>query len=183
MRAFEKMSVEKEILVHENAGFFKALVGEKKRRRRGRNMGLFPKNEPGQAMFFSPDKVNAAQSQQQLLNAQKEQEKLEKKLKAEARVEEKERKAREVQERREQRAEKAAEKAAQKQLEKEAKELQKQANQQLRLEEQTQKHRRSNSTSAQQRKEQNAPIVEVEDVQMRSSRNGRSVTLPARYRA
>ena len=64
MRAFEKMSVEKEILVHENAGFFKALVGEKKRRRRGRNMGLFFKNELGQIMFFFPDKVNAAQSQQ-----------------------------------------------------------------------------------------------------------------------
>ena len=90
MRALEKMSIEKKILAHENAGFFKALIKEKKRRRRSKNMELFPKNKLNQVMFFFPNKINAAQSQQQFLNTQKEQEKLEKKLKAEARVEEKE---------------------------------------------------------------------------------------------
>ena len=45
MQTFKKMSIEKKILAHENAGFFKALVGEKKRRKRSRNMGLFLKNK------------------------------------------------------------------------------------------------------------------------------------------
>ena len=39
------MSIEKEILVHENAGFLKALIKEKKCRRENKNMGLFFKNK------------------------------------------------------------------------------------------------------------------------------------------
>ena len=144
-------------------------------------MGLFPKNKLNQAMFFFPNKINTAQNQQQFLNAQKKPKKLKKKLKAEARIKEKEQKTQKIQEHKEQRAEKTAEKTTQKQLEKKTKKLQKQINQQFKLEEQTQKHRQLNSTNIQQHKKQNAPIMEVEEMQMKFSCNRRSVTLPARY--
>ena len=129
MWTLENMLIEKKILAYENAGLLKALVREKKRRRRGKNMGLFLKNKPNQTMFFFLNKINTAQNQQQFLNAQKEQKKFEKKLKAEAKVEKKKWKAWEVQECKKQKTKKATEKAAQKQFEKKIKKFQKQVNQ------------------------------------------------------
>ena len=85
MQALEKMSIEKNILVHENTGFLKVLV-KKKHRRRSKNMKLFFKNESNQAMFFFLNKINVAQSQQQFLNAQKKPKKFEKKLKTEIKI-------------------------------------------------------------------------------------------------
>ena len=79
----------KKILVHENAGLLKALIKEKKRRKKNKNMGLFLKNKSNQIMFFFPDKINTAQSQQQFLDAQKKQKKLEKKFKVKVKVEKK----------------------------------------------------------------------------------------------
>ena len=70
-RACEKLVINNEILEHENGGLRQALQNEKKRRKRGKKMGLFPKDEPGQAMFFSPAKIAAVRSHQEELEAQK----------------------------------------------------------------------------------------------------------------
>ena len=47
IRASEKLAIRAEILEHENIGLRTALVGEKKRRKKGKPMGLFMRDEPG----------------------------------------------------------------------------------------------------------------------------------------
>ena len=80
IRASEKLAVQAEILEYENVELCTALVNEKKRRKKGKHMGLFTKNEPGQAMFFSPVKITAVRAHHEELEAQKEQEKLDKEV-------------------------------------------------------------------------------------------------------
>ena len=46
IRTSEKLAIRAEILEHEVAQLRRALVGEKKRRKRGKQMGLFDKDEP-----------------------------------------------------------------------------------------------------------------------------------------
>ncbi|KAF2275262.1 uncharacterized protein EI97DRAFT_475869 [Westerdykella ornata] len=57
IRVCKKLAIENEILKHENSGLHAALVNEKKRRKRGKGMGLFNKERPGEAQFFSSAKV------------------------------------------------------------------------------------------------------------------------------
>ncbi|KAH7394673.1 hypothetical protein BKA66DRAFT_380518, partial [Pyrenochaeta sp. MPI-SDFR-AT-0127] len=59
IRACGKFAIQNEILQHENIGLRAALVEEKKKRKRGKGMGLFDKERPGEAQFFSPAKVAA----------------------------------------------------------------------------------------------------------------------------
>ncbi|PVI06823.1 hypothetical protein DM02DRAFT_472050, partial [Periconia macrospinosa] len=59
IRACGKLAIQNEILQHENTGLRAALVEEKKKRKRGKGMGLFDKERPGEAQFFSPGKVAA----------------------------------------------------------------------------------------------------------------------------
>ena len=72
VRACEKLAIKTEILEHEVAGIKSALVNEKGRRKWGKVMGLFPKNELGQAMFFSLSKIAAIKAHQDQLEAQTE---------------------------------------------------------------------------------------------------------------
>ena len=60
MQALKKLSIEKEILIHENADLFKALIKEKKHWKKNKNMELLFKNKSNQAMFFFPDKNDIA---------------------------------------------------------------------------------------------------------------------------
>jgi hypothetical protein len=53
------------------------LIGEKKRRKRGKPIGLFDKDSAGEAQFFSPSKVEAVQQRARAIEAQKVQEKIE----------------------------------------------------------------------------------------------------------
>ena len=129
-RACEKLVINNEILEHENGGLRQALQNEKKRRKRDKKMGLFPKDESGQAMFFSPAKIAAVRSHQEELEAQKEQERLDKELERRARVAERERKAEEAQERRQTRQREAAERRTLKERGKETRRLQKEADRQ-----------------------------------------------------
>ena len=71
-RAAEKLVINNDILEHENRGLRETLQTEQKRRKRGKKMGLFSKNKPGQAMFFSPTKIAAVRAHQDELEAQKE---------------------------------------------------------------------------------------------------------------
>ena len=60
IRASEKLAAEKEILLHQNKALSKTLVEEKRRRKRGKAMGLLDKDrQPGEAQFFSPARVAA----------------------------------------------------------------------------------------------------------------------------
>ena len=92
----EKLVVEKDILQYQVDQLQGTIVDEKKRRKRGKNMGLFAKNEPKQAMFFSPSKIAAARTRQKELDTQKEEERLVKEVEKQCKVSEKEQKAQEA---------------------------------------------------------------------------------------
>lgn len=52
IRAAEKLVIKNDILEQENLGLRTALIGEKRKQKRGKPMGLFLKNEPGQAVCY-----------------------------------------------------------------------------------------------------------------------------------
>ena len=79
IQASDKLVIRNDILEHEIRGLPTALLDERKRWKRGKPMGLFIKDEPGQPMFFSPAKIAAVQAHKEELEAQKEQEKLKRK--------------------------------------------------------------------------------------------------------
>jgi hypothetical protein len=57
-RAGEKIAAELEIVRHENEGLRKAIIHEKKKRKRGKAMNLYdPDEKEAQSLFFSPAKV------------------------------------------------------------------------------------------------------------------------------
>ena len=151
IRASEKLAIRAEILEHENTQLRNALVGEKKRRKRGKQMGLFDKDEPGQAMFFSPTRIAAVRARQEELEAQKEQERREKEQERQNRAAEKERKAQEAREKREEKQRIRAEKLQQKERDKEARALQKQLDKELRLEAQLQKQQKKQAAPSRRR--------------------------------
>ena len=64
MWACKKLVIKTEILEHEVAGIKSVLVSEKGRRKWGKVMGFFSKNEFGQAMFFSLSKIVAIKAHQ-----------------------------------------------------------------------------------------------------------------------
>jgi hypothetical protein len=57
IRACGKLAIQNDILQIEVTGLRAALVEEKKKRKRGKGMGLFNKERPGEAQFFTPSKV------------------------------------------------------------------------------------------------------------------------------
>ncbi|TKA39472.1 hypothetical protein B0A49_13736 [Cryomyces minteri] len=64
LRASEKLATKLEISQHENQGSKRALVQEKKKRKRGKRLILYEEGEnPGQARFFSPSRVERARQQ------------------------------------------------------------------------------------------------------------------------
>ena len=80
IHAAEVFATENEILRHENQGLRCAIKKEKKRRKRGKPLGLLDEDDlPDQALFFSPTKVERAR---QRFHEQKEIEKQEKQTKA-----------------------------------------------------------------------------------------------------
>lgn len=180
-RASEKLAIRAELLEHEVKGLRTALIDEKKRRKRAKPMGLFPKDQPGQAMFFSPTKIAAVRAHQEELEAQKEQEKHEKEQERQNRAAEKERKAQVAQERRETGQRIRAEKLQQKQRDKEARIIQKQLKEHLRLEEQSQKHQKKPAVPSEKEKQKDTPSVEPEQPKTRIARSGRTVALPMRF--
>ena len=96
IRGIEKLAVEKDILEYINNGLVEALIEKKKRRKRGKPMGLISLNAPGQAMFFSSTKIAAIREQQQKLAAQKKTQKLTKKTDKQRKIIEKNKKAQKI---------------------------------------------------------------------------------------
>lgn len=132
-------------------------------------MGLFPKDEPGQAMFFSPAKIAAVRVYQDELEAQNKQERLDKEQERQVKIVGKERKTQEARERHEIRRMEAVEKRILKEKEKEVRRLQKEANQQLQIEQQALKHQLKIST------------VKPKRVKVGISRSGRFIVPPERF--
>ena len=181
IRATEKLAIEKEILEHENQGLRVALIGEKKRRKRGKAMELFAKDEPGQAMFFSPGKIAAIRDRQQELEAQKEAERVAKEEEKRRRAIEKEEKAQAARDRKAARQELAAQKREAKDREKEARKLQKQANQQLIDEQSILRTPASAIVRPNKRKAVEDPPSMPPMPKSRLGRNGRRIALPTRF--
>jgi hypothetical protein len=58
LRAGERLATELDIVRHENEGLRKAVLHEKKRRKRGKAMNLYdPGEQEGRGLFFSPEKI------------------------------------------------------------------------------------------------------------------------------
>ena len=93
VHGMEKFVVEKDILQHQVDQLRGIIVNEKKQRKQSKNMGLLVKDEPKQAMFFSPSKIAAARTCQKELDTQKEEERLVKEVEKQCKVSEKEQKA------------------------------------------------------------------------------------------
>ena len=144
-------------------------------------MGLFTKDEPGQAMFFSPGKIAAARAHQKKLDGQKEQERLAKEMKKQHKTFEKEQKAQEARERRMARQETATQKKKAKQHKKETQMLQKQANQQLIFKQTILKTPASATTKPKKRKAVEDPSSKPSSPKSRLTRSGRASTLPTRF--
>ena len=177
----EKLVVEKDILQHQVDQLRGTIVNEKKRRKRGKNMGLFIKNEPKQAMFFSPSKIAAARARQEELNTQKEEKKLAKEAEKQCKVFEREQKAQEARNHKITRQEAAAQKQEAKEREKEAKIHQKQANKQLEYEQSIPKIVPPAPAKPKKRKAVEDPSSEPSPPKSRIGRNGRTIALPARF--
>ena len=181
IRAAEKLSITANIQAHELKGLREALVSEKKRRKRGKAMGLFDKDKPGQAMFFSPGRIAAVRARQEELEAQQEQEKLAKEEEKKRRVIERELKAQEARKRKEAKQEEAARKRAAKIHEKETQTLQKQANRQLAYEQSISKISAIETTRPKKRKAVEDPSPMPPLPKSRIGRSGRKIALPTRF--
>ncbi|EED19578.1 conserved hypothetical protein [Talaromyces stipitatus ATCC 10500] len=101
MKAAQKLIIRNEILEHQYKGLVNALVNEKNRQRRGRPLGLIDKENPGEAQFFSPSRVEAAKQRIQDIESQKEQDKINAAILRTQKALERERRDRENQEKRE----------------------------------------------------------------------------------
>ncbi|EDN03559.1 predicted protein [Histoplasma mississippiense (nom. inval.)] len=63
LRAGENIALDREVLLIENKNLQTALNNERRRRKRGKRMGLLNPSNPSLAQFFSPTKVQAAREQ------------------------------------------------------------------------------------------------------------------------
>lgn len=99
IRAAEIFATENEILRHENKGLRNAVKEEKKRRKRGRPMGLTEEEDlPGQALFYSPAKIERVRERLQQRELTEQQEK---QIKADQRLQQAIRRAEKQQEKEE----------------------------------------------------------------------------------
>ena len=144
-------------------------------------MELFAKDEPGQAIFFSPGKIAAVRKRQQELEAEKEAEKLAKEAEKHRRAIEREQKAQGTRDRKAARQELAAQKREAKIHEKETRKLQKQANQQLIYEQSTLRTPTRAIARPSKRKAVEDPPSMPPAPKSRLNRNGRKIALPTRF--
>jgi hypothetical protein len=168
--------------VHQNKALHKALISEKKRQKQGKAMGLFDKDNPGEAQFFSPSKVEAVQQRARDMEAQKEQERIEASNCCTEKAFERDQKACEIQKRKETRIRQCEEKRLQKEHEKEDCCTAQLAKEQLKRDQLEQK--KQNKTQ----KTQSKRVIEV-DEEISSKRqktttscSGRKINLPIRFR-
>jgi len=182
IRALERFSIQNEILEHSQQGLLKALIGEKKSKKRGRALGLIDKDNPGEAQFFSPEKVKAAQQKIRDIESQKEQEIAEAEARRAQKALEREQKAQEIQERRETRIREREEKRRQKELEKEQHRAAREAEKQAKLD----KKRQAKQVNSKRRLSDEVIESGEDDSSWRPktavSRSGRKINAPIRFK-
>lgn len=180
-KASEKLAIRADLMEHENRGLRQVIINEKRHRKKGKAMGLLAKNEPGQAMFFSPAKIGAIREQVAAQDAQREQDKIKKDIHRQEKAIEKKLKLQKAQERREERLRTRAEKQEEKKRAEHARAEARLAANQLQNEQQKQEIQARISHKKTKRK---AVIEEAESSKrprQRIGRNGRNITLPIRY--
>ena len=182
VHASEKLAITNEILAHENAGLREALVHEKKRRTRGKAMGLVDKNEAGQAQFFSPTKIAAVRARKEEIEAQKEQEKVQKEQEKRIKAFKREQREQEAKKLREEKKEARTKKATQLQEEKEARAAQKATVKQLQNEQKARTIVQKQATRAKKQEIVQKQPKKKEEPQMQVNRRGRNIELPERFR-
>lgn len=181
MKAAEKLVVQNEILQHQYRGVLNALIGEKKRRKRGKPMGLFDKDNPGEAQFFSPSKIEAVRQRAQDIESQKEQERVEAVNRRTQKALIREQKAQEVQDRREKRIQEREEKKLQKELEKEQHRMAQEAKKQAKQDQERQKKQMKLKRNQSKRILEHTEEVPAKRQKTGVSRSGREITLPIRF--
>ena len=182
LRAAAKLSISNEILGYENAGLRKTLKMERKRRKRGQNLGILNKDAPGQAAFASPAKIAtllARRAEEEAIKVAVEEEKEREKA---SKALEREKKAQEAQERRETRKRVMAEKKAAREQAKEARDYQRRANAQSRAEKQASMVRKKETRRVTARIALGKAKVTRGGVDLGHVRSGRIISRPTRFR-
>jgi hypothetical protein len=142
IKASEKLAFEKDVLEHDNMRLRQAAAWEKARRKKGKPMGLFEPDCPGQAQFFSPSKIAAVrerlkdkEEENERQRQEKEDRQLQKAIDREARAQEAQEKKAAAQRKREAKAAERQAQQEQKKIEKAAREAKKAADRQAKEEE------------------------------------------------
>ena len=177
-----QLAIRSEILTHRVDNLQKALLDEKKRRKRGKPMGLFDKNRPGEGQFWTPSHIGQVRNRNNELEEAKMLEEVRKTTEKAHKALDKANKEREKQQAREKRLadQEARRVAAQAEKERRANEkARKQAER-----EQLQVEKRQTQL-ARQRTKAKQPVVVVSEPEVSKttqSRSGRQTALPSRFR-
>ena len=182
------MSAKLRLAEDREKGYFEALNGEKKRRKRGQPFTEELRVDEGiGALFFSPSKIRRARELQDAKEAAKEREALEKVSRAETRAAAKVQKELEAQRKREERAARAEARKAEhalKEAQREQAREAKNARKQLQIESAA-RRKRHRGRPAKQKSSSTAASTTVAEEMMpiRSrSRRGRTIKIPARFK-
>jgi hypothetical protein len=192
-RTVHHISIQKQLLEHENQGLREALVIQKKRSKRGRPLPLDQPDEyHGGAVFWSPHSVQRARDRQHQKDIEERQLQLQKSEQAEARRASQQLKIRLLQERRvaraaarDARAKQRADEAAERRLNQQARKTQRQLQNRIKLSKKgNKKASKPPDRSINKKKPALAPVRVNEAASTPStpsSRRGRIIRTPSRY--
>ena len=182
VKSMEQLSFRNELLIHENRGLNAALIDEKKKRKRGKPMGLLAPDQPGQAQFFSPAKIEAVRVRKEAQDAQVEEDRARKAREKLEKEFQRNRKKEQAQIDRENKTRERAEKKAAAEAEKQHKKMQQDLDKQRKLEAQELKNREMQARSPKRQRRALELVEEVEEVAGVFGRRGRRIKLPPRFR-
>jgi hypothetical protein len=195
-RTIHSISVQKQLLEHENQGLKEALVTKKRRSTRRKALPLEePQEYHGGAVFWSPSKVQKAQENLHQQEAQEEQLQLQKSEAADARKASQQLKARLLQEKRVARAEaraarakEKADQAAERAQKQQAHRAQQQLRDRIKLAARRNKNTSRPKAKATQKKKPAVKAVDAAEAagaasqpQQPQSRSGRNIKKPSRF--
>jgi hypothetical protein len=184
VKASEKLAISNEILAHENRDLRSTLISEKRRRKKGKAMGLLDPDQPGQAQFFSPTKVGLARQRAAEIEQQKEQNRIEIEERRIERENKKKEKAEEAEERKKLRLQAREKKCLARELkqrEREEAKLRKLVNEQVSGDKKTSKKSPQASISPKTCEKASTGSKSPERSKRTSARSGRNIQPPRRY--
>jgi hypothetical protein len=192
-RTVHSISIQKQLVEHENKGLREALQAIKKRSKRGKPL---PLNQPteyhGGAVFWSPHSVQRARDRQHQKEAEEQQLQLQKSEQAEARQASRQLKIRLLQERRvaraaarDARAKQRADEAAERRLNQQARKAQRQLQNRIKLSKLGNKKALKPPNRSIKMKKPQREAVDLDEASSIAStsqtRRGRSIKTPSRY--